>query len=496
MEHIPVSYFYAKPNDVIKSWSMGINGVLFRRNDGSLWMHGRLGFKNNKRRDDIPKTKPIKLNWNGDIIYSCDHYVIIKSTDKSTDKYYVVGSIYWKNTYEKNPIEIPIQNITKIFPFRNCIYVCTSTECYITGYHPFNGKLQWNQNFMKFKWYPMNIDYDDDDDHPAIQMEDGGWYHLYFKEEQNDICYVPKEVPQHQLEYYQNLPDILIRNNSDLCQLCKFDVIDVNYRDALFDDIDDSCYRKYCLTCLDYKGKLFGINKRKAIWLHHHLNADNLLPIQSFLTGMFEPLQPYLEHFTEKLTYFEIDDLIKAVPFEYRLLVKRLMHDRLLEYIHPLSLSCRILKENNYATDEIPLEPNDLGVLDWRNCDVFKRIDNIIDDIKNKKFIRVLNLENNYGLEKNLDKLYEFILGLPNLEIITLSSCYSKDIYVLNIFKQIFKLKNIKMIKIEHHYWKNVFDNDIRKKLIFKYQTKKIKRFNNEMKKYTHNYFPNVETKI
>ena len=112
MESIPISYFYAKPNDVIKSWSMGIHGVLFRRKDGSLWMHGRLGRQNDEKINDIPKkNKPVKLNWNGDIIYCCNYYVIIKSIDKSTDKYYVVGAIYWKNTYEKNPIEIPIQNI-------------------------------------------------------------------------------------------------------------------------------------------------------------------------------------------------------------------------------------------------------------------------------------------------------------------------------------------------------------------------------------------------
>ena len=154
--------------------------------------------------------------------------------------------------------------------------------------------------------------------------------------------------------------------------------------------------------------------------------------------------------------------------------------------MHPWSISCRILKENNYATDEIPLEPNDLGVLDWGNCDIFKHIDHIIDDIKNKKFIRVLNLKNIYDLGKILDKLYEFILDLPNLEIIIMDVCYHD-----NIFKQIVILKNIKMIKIEHNYQKYNFDNDIQKKLILTNQTDKKKRFNNEMKKYTHNYFPN-----
>ena len=107
------------------------------------------------------------------------------------------------------------------------------------------------------------MDYDDDEYLITIQMEDGIWYDLCLKEEENNSYYVAEEVPQDRLEYYQNLPD-----KSDLCQLCEFDVIDTNYREYNM-DMDDPCYLRYCLTCLDYKGKLIGRDKRRAVWLHH-----------------------------------------------------------------------------------------------------------------------------------------------------------------------------------------------------------------------------------
>ena len=75
------------PNNMVKSWSISLYGLLFQLDDGSMWMHGRfpsIGIK----EPNVPRTEPIKLTWNVDvnskvyvdieIIYS-DWYIIFKN---------------------------------------------------------------------------------------------------------------------------------------------------------------------------------------------------------------------------------------------------------------------------------------------------------------------------------------------------------------------------------------------------------------------------------
>jgi hypothetical protein len=542
-----ISKLTAVPTDIVEARSIGHNGVLFKRKDGSLWMHGTLGHKLSKwddePDDDVVRTKPVKLDWNGKIIFS-DDYIIFKAND---DEYYAVGSFPWADKYHDKPVKVPIDGIVKVFAFHAFIYICTATECFVAGYNR-DGQLgigdpsiEWQKSLIKVDWYPIEIL--NGDFMVAIKMKDGKWYGVGLMDEIHGFSYNESFAEQpfteeqwfartDELDEYGHPKSVLSYKDrhiwyprllseseselweerletwnhgydSNLCPRCKFDIIDLNIVHSIWNNCCDSHdnddddenegskehYHRCCLLCHYELGHLSGKDERRALWELKHLDQDNLPKIQTFLTGIFEPLQDDLKEFNRKLTCFNIDHLIKAVKFENRLLVKRLIHDKLLEYMHPWFMDVRHLKENNYTTYELPLEPNDLGVLDWRSCSSFNNkldFNDLIDKVNNKDKVKVLDVCYNTYIEKKLDDLYRFITHLPVIEILIIDGIREDDKFLTKLPT----LKRIKMIRIKSNYFKKP-DRDLSTKIILNSDDVRVEQFNERMKKYTHNYFPN-----
>lgn len=499
------------PDDIIECRSIGHNGVIFRRKDGTLWMHGKLGdtpYSNfdeeSKDGLDVIKTKPIKLDWNGEIIFSGDYIIF-----KSNNLYYIVGRVPWTYEYYETPKLLPIDNVINIFARDEFIYICTNDECFVAGSNEhgllgIDDKCERKEEFVKVNWYPLHVVF-----HQfmvTIKMKDNKWYglgclddiHSFSLEafvnppftEEEFYGYSENVIPTaHKNVFY---PRLLVDNMNEWCER------QLEYQNENFDyklcrrcnyDINTcATHDRYCLTCNYELGKLSKKDEQQALFELKHLNQDNLPKIQTFLTDKFAPLIDDLKDFNRKLTCFNIDDLIRSVKFENRLLVKQLIHDKLLEYMDPNFMDVRYLKENNYMTYELPLEPNDLGVLDWRSCYTFNKMDftELIDKINNKENVYVLNFEHNDIDESKLDEFYKFVTQLPNLKIIILNDI-KPDNEILN---KLSKLDNIKFIRLTNRYVKN--DPKLKnQKLIFNKDTKLVKEFKEMMKKYTHNYFPN-----
>jgi len=162
MDNTISTEFIGKPPNMVNSWSIGTYGVLFKLDDGSMYMHGQPNHDPNSNDPCYPRTEPIKLSWTlGKLIY-CDEYIIFKKDDV----YYVVGNYPWinqDNNYSFEPIKIPIDNIVKVYPGYNWIYVCTKTECFVAGSNDY-GRLgindkscEWIPNFRKVDWYPLYV---------------------------------------------------------------------------------------------------------------------------------------------------------------------------------------------------------------------------------------------------------------------------------------------------------------------------------------------------
>ena len=472
------------PDDIIERWSIGRHGVLFQRKGGSFWMHGKLGHNISKKSgNDIIRTKPVKLDWlspESEIMYS-NEYIIFKTNDT----YYAVGGIPWGERHTDKPVKLPIDDVVRVFADAARIFVCTSDECFAAGCNMFgmlginDSSVKWQRDFIKVNWYPIEIIFDEFT--LDIKMKNEKWYGIgqidqlfgYNRKKSfvEPPCakdaravWYPKEL-SNQIDCDERLHTIKqMKCDYDLCPRCRFDTIDMNV-------IHNGIPGRQCLLCHYEMGHLSGKDERRALWKLRHLEQDDLPTVRSFLTGIFEPLKDDLKDFNEKLTCFNIDDLILAVKFEHRLLVKRLIHDKLLDYMHPWFMDVAFLKEDKYATNELPLEPNDLGALDWRGCDAFHKMNfiNLIDKVNNKEKIKLLDISTLPDLDTKLTDLYEFITNLPNLEIIIIGKSHKRD-----AFNKI--IKKVQTLR-KHH--------ETPKKITFSSPGDNIPKC------YTYNYFPN-----
>lgn len=500
------------PTDVVKVWA-SFYKVIFQRTDGSIWMHDGKHLK----------TEPVKLNWTGDIVYHDMYTIFIKD-----NKYYGIGYLPWvsekikpnkikpgsgKILYNKVPIEIPIKGIVKVFPFPTNIYVCTENECYVAGSNG-NGLLGVNTNnndnnndgFRKVDWYPIQVEDDDAGFTRDLKLKDGKWYGLGLIDEihgYNLRSFLNPPYTEEQL-YQNNFSDkegkridrcvrypLELHNSNEidknykkrlrnrlknrsiypLCSRCKFDCVDINYMPK---NQNDGTYRKYCLDCLYDLGMLEdNINtanttaKMRAILQRHKYNRKNLPKLQEFLTGEFEPLREDLINFGDYLTNIEPDEIIKHVKFENRFLLKRLIHDKLWEYMNPWFWNQRILKEDNYSWNEMPITPNSLGVLDLRACfpsynkpeynnKKIQQLNSIIDNDKDKgnikDNIKMIDMRNNSN-DLDFSEFYNIVKLLPNLEIVIF------DAYIpISNVKNIIELENIKYVEFaisQKYYYMN-----------------------------------------